>query len=152
MDRRTLVQLSAAALLLPTAVAAQSSQNSLSLERKHASDTLEAGTVALETSPIRMAKGTDANVKRFARFEVAEQETVSMVVKAAAKISAASKASVEGRAMINSLSALPAGKSFDAGYVKVQIDGHKQPLAIQEKYLSGGKGVTPLDCCARSRP
>lgn len=71
--RRTLVQLSAAA-------AAQSSQSSVSVEAKHAANTLEAGAVALETSRSALAKATDPNVKRFAQFEVAEQENVAMIV------------------------------------------------------------------------
>lgn len=53
--------------------------------------------------------------------------------------------------MIDSLSALPAGKSFDAGYVKAQIDGHKALLEIQEKYLSAGKDVTHRSIAALAR-
>ncbi|MGX1742466.1 DUF4142 domain-containing protein [Bosea sp. NPDC055353] len=141
MKRRTLVQLSAAAILLPTAAFAQSSQTSVSLEAKHAADTLEAGAVALETSRVALSKATDPTVKRFAQFEVAEQETVATVVKTAARLSVDPKPAETGKAVIDTLSAMQAGKSFDVGFVEVQIDGHKALLQIQEKYLSDGKDV-----------
>lgn len=68
MDRRSLLNISLAASLLPAAAFAQSSQSSTSLEAKHAADTLDAGTVALETSRVALTKATDPNVKRFAQF------------------------------------------------------------------------------------
>ena len=151
MDRRTLVQLSLAASVMPAAAFAQSSQSSVSMEAKHAADTLEAGTVSLEVSRIALTKATDQNVKRFAQFEVAEQETVGTVVKAAARLSEAPRPSGDGKAMVDTMAALPAGKSFDAAYVKGQIDGHKKLLQIQEAYLSKGKDVTHRSIAALAR-
>lgn len=137
--------------MLPTAAFGQSSQTATSLEAKHASDTLEAGSVALETSRIALTKSTDPNVKRFALFEAAEQETVATVVKAAARIPDAPQPPADGRAMIETMSGLPAGKSFDAAYVKSQIDGHRRLLEIQEAYLAAGKDVTHRSIAALAR-
>lgn len=150
MDRRSLVQLSLAASLMPGAALAQSSQTSISMEAKHAADTLAAGTIALETSRVALQKATDPNVKRFAEFEAAEQETVASVVKAAAR-QEAPKPENDGKAMVETLAGMPAGKSFDTAYVKGQIDGHRRLLQIQEAYLSGGKDVTHRSIAALAR-
>ncbi|TCR68254.1 DUF4142 domain-containing protein [Bosea sp. BK604] len=151
MNRRSLIQSALAASLVPTSVLGQSSQTTTSLEAKHASETLEAGTVALETSRVAMNKATDANVKRFAQFEAAEQETVAAVIKDAARISDAPKPSGDGKAMIDTLASLPAGKSYDLAYVKGQIDGHNLLLQIQEAYLSTGKDATHRSIAALAR-
>lgn len=52
MDRRSLVQLSLAASLMPAAALAQSSQTSVSMEAKHAADTLAAGTIAFREAKV----------------------------------------------------------------------------------------------------
>lgn len=98
-----------------------------------------------------LSKATDPTVKRFAQFEVAEQETVATVVKTAARLSVDPKPAETGKAVIDTLSAMQAGKSFDVGFVEVQIDGHKALLQIQEKYLSDGKDVTHRSIAALAR-
>jgi putative membrane protein len=129
---------------------AQSSQTSVSAEAKHAADTLQAGAIALETSRLALQKATDPNVKRFAGFEAAEQETMRSVLKNASR-QEAPKLDNEGKAMVETLAGMPAGKSFDAAYVKGQIDGHNKLLGIQESYLSSGKDGTHRSIAALAR-
>lgn len=144
MDRRTLIQTSLAASLLPAAAFAQTSANRATPETRHAAETLEAGTVALETSKAAMSKAADAALKRFAEFEVAEQETIGKVVKAASRLPEANppKLGSEAQAMIDKLKAMPAGKDFDMAYFKGQMEGHARLLKIQETYLTAGKDPT----------
>ena len=144
MDRRTLIQASLAASLLPAAARAQTSANMPTPETRHAAGTLEAGTVSLETSKAALAKSADAALKRFAEFEVAEQETIAKVVKAASKMPEGNppKLGTEAQSMIDKLKAMPAGKEFDMAYFKGQMDGHTKLLEIQETYLGAGKDPT----------
>lgn len=152
MDRRSVVKLALASSLIPAKAFAQSSQSKPSAEAKHAADTLSAGAVALETSRVAMNKASDAGVKRFAEFEAAEQETVATVVKAASRLdSTASSPDDEGKAVLESLSGIGSGKSFDAAYVKVQIDGHQKLLQIQEAYLANGKDTLHRSIAALAR-
>lgn len=142
MNRRSVFGLIAmAAAIAPAQAFAQSSAAAPSLEAKHAADTLEAGAIALETSKAALAKATDTNVKRFAQFEAAEQETVASVVKAASRLGDV-KPPAEAKAMADRLTAMPAGKEFDQAYVKGQVEGHQKLLQIQEAYLAAGKDLT----------
>lgn len=144
MDRRTLIQASLAASLFPAAALAQTSANMPTPETRHAAETLEAGTVSLETSKAALAKSADAALKRFAEFEVAEQETIAKVVKAASKMPEGNppKLGTEAQSTIDKLKAMPAGKEFDMAYFKGQMDGHTKLLKIQETYLGAGKDPT----------
>ena len=145
MDRRILLQASLVATLLPSAARAQTtSANGMTPETKHAADTLEAGMVSLEGSKAALTKVTDPALKRFAEFEVAEQETVGKVVKAASKMSETTepKLSNDAKAMIDKIKAMPAGKEFEDAYFKGQVDGHTTLLEIQNTYLGAGKDPT----------
>src|SRR4051794_4384383 len=115
MNRRSAVKFAIASVFVPPAAFAQTSASTPSLEAKHAADTLETGAVALETSKAALAKATDPNVKRFAQFEAAEQETVADVVKAASRL-ADVKPPPDAKAMIDRLNATPSGKEFDQAY------------------------------------
>ncbi|MEZ2410645.1 DUF4142 domain-containing protein [Bosea sp. RCC_152_1] len=152
MDRRTVVKLALASSIMPTGAFAQSSQSKPSAEAKHAADTLRAGALALETSRVAMKKASDAGVKRFAEFEAAEQETVGSVVKAASRLDpAAASPDDQGKAVLEALSGVGSGKSFDAAYVKVQVDGHQKLLQIQEAYLANGKDALHRSIAALAR-
>jgi putative membrane protein len=145
MDRRRILQATLAATLVPSVARAQtSSVNGMTPEVKHAADTLEAGTVSLEASKDALSKVSDPALKRFAEFEVAEQETVAKVVKAASKMSetAEPKLSDGAKAMIAKIKAMPAGKEFEEAYFKGQVEGHTKLLEIQNAYLASGKDVT----------
>ncbi|WP_162261801.1 DUF4142 domain-containing protein [Bosea sp. Root381] len=113
-------------------------------ETTHAAETLETGDVALGTSKTALAKVNDAALKRFAEFEVAEQDTVAKVIKAASRMSegAPEKLSADATAVIENFKSIPAGKEFDEAYIKTQVDGHTKLLEIQNTYLDQGKDVT----------
>jgi predicted outer membrane protein len=74
-------------------------------------------------------------VKKFAEFEVAEQETVAEVLKAAG--AQPGKVDDKDTAAIKKLQ--EAGDTFDRDYLAAQIDGHQKLLKIQETYISAGK-------------
>jgi len=107
--------------------------------------------LALLTSRTAEQKAQDAWVKRFAQFEVAEQETIAEVIKsmeganlttgAGAKPNAEAKNQLDakGQQMVTKLQQAKAGPDFDREYIQGQIDGHKQLLVIQETYLQSGK-------------
>src|SRR5271170_1658613 len=50
-------------------------------EKKHILDTLQIGTMSLEASRLAVSRAKEANVKQFANFEVAEQETAGGILK-----------------------------------------------------------------------
>ncbi|MBY0297925.1 MAG: DUF4142 domain-containing protein [Methylobacterium sp.] len=122
-------------------------------EARYAADTLAAGALALAASRLALKKGKDDDVKEFAGFEVAEQETIADILKAmrdqtvppSGQVKAPSEAEVtgqldaKGKAMIEALESAKAGSAFDREYIRGQIEGHRALLQIQETYLSTGK-------------
>jgi putative membrane protein len=143
MDRRTFVQ-AAMVSALPSAAFGQGAPAGISPEQKHAAETLEASATSLEASHAAATKAVDANVRRFAQFEAAEQDVVASVVKAATGMSETAPAplSAEAKAMVEILKAMPSGPEFDKAYVKGQVEGHQRLLQIQEVYLTNGKNQT----------
>jgi putative membrane protein len=124
-------------------------------ERDHAQQTLQIGMVALETSRIATEKARHVDLKRFAGFEVAEQETVSDVMHsmmepaATSSTGAGSSASSSGksggmtmqmrpqdREMIDRLRRA-SGEAFDREYHQAQLQGHRDLLQVQDRYLKG---------------
>ncbi|RVU20154.1 DUF4142 domain-containing protein [Methylobacterium oryzihabitans] len=122
-------------------------------EAKHAADTLAAGAMSLAASRVALQKAKDDDVKQFARFEVAEQETIADVLKAMRDPATAASGSVKppsepevtgqldpkGKAMLDKLEQAKAGSAFDREYIRGQIEGHQALLKIQEDYLASGK-------------
>lgn len=122
-------------------------------EARHAADTLAAGSASLAASRIALKKASDDDVKEFAGFEVAEQETIADVLKAMRDPSQAASGQVKppaepevtgqldpkGRAMLDKLEQAKSGKAFDLEYIRGQIEGHQALLKIQEAYLATGK-------------
>jgi len=103
-------------------------------------------------------------VKKFAGFEVAEQETIAdILMSMKADPSAAegalkkpSDAEVEAmipaadKEMVTKLSGM-SGAEFDKMYVTAQLDGHKKLLTIQEDYLKVGKNREHLSVAKLAR-
>jgi putative membrane protein len=133
-------------------------------ETKHAKDTATVGSLSLATSRVAVEKASDAWVKKFAGFEVAEQETIAdilMSMKASADaaegaLKKPSDADVEamidpeGKEALAKLKGL-SGAEFDKAYVTAQLDGHKKLLVIQEDYLKVGKVREHLDVAKLAR-
>ncbi|MEZ2410667.1 DUF4142 domain-containing protein [Bosea sp. RCC_152_1] len=143
MDRRHALGGLALLSLLPSrqAGAQTISQNGPnSVESRQIMDTLATGTVSLETSRIAMTKAANPMVKRFAQFEVAEQETIAMVLKGRGNLgdNPPPPADPKGEAMLKALQA-KTGAEFDRAYLDGQVEGHQRLLQIQESYLQAGK-------------
>ena len=164
MNRRHFaIGLAAASSLAATAARPQAAEPTKTLpasdfDAAYQSETLQTGMLSLETSKIAQQSATNPKVKQFANFEVAEQETVSDIIKsmttdtdgkakypaprggARSGNAAAPQTSptTETAASIKTLQGLK-GEQFEAEYVKMQVAGHQRLLAIQEEYLAKGK-------------
>jgi len=135
-------------------------------EMQHIQQTLQLGMVALETSRIALQKARNENLKQFAQFETDEQTTLAQVLQtmmdptapgattqsqstqtgssvsstpATAASSAArapgSAIDTKGREMIQKLQQA-SDAEFDRAYLAGQIEGHRDLLQVQERYLS----------------
>jgi putative membrane protein len=128
-------------------------------DMQHMQQTMQLGMVALETSRIAQQKAQNADLKRFATFEVQEQSTLSEVLHsmmeptstsatgAAAQSSQPGAASgtntpamqmdAQSREMIQMLQNTQPGEAFDRQYLQGQMEGHSALLQVQTQYLQG---------------
>jgi predicted outer membrane protein len=106
-------------------------------EKEHAMQTLAIGTVALETAEVAEQKGQNPWVKRFAKYEVAEQTTIAEILKSLGAKPA--KLSEKQQAIIAKTKQDQSGSSFDADFLANQLDGHKELLKVQDTYIDKGK-------------
>jgi putative membrane protein len=115
-------------------------------EMQHMQQTLQLGSVALETSRLAQQKARNEDLKQFAGFEVEEQTTIAEIIRgmmdpsataAAGSAPAAAGAAPrdpKGAEMVQKLSQAQ-GEAFDREYLKGQIEGHRDLLEVQERYL-----------------
>ncbi|KMO29498.1 DUF4142 domain-containing protein [Methylobacterium aquaticum] len=180
MNRRIALTALASAIAIPSFINAAFAQNPTSsassasgntgakmgeAEAKHAADTLAAGSMSLAASRVALKKAKDDDVKQFAQFEVAEQETIADILKgmrdqtvaASGQVKPPSDAEVtsqldaKGKAMLEKLESAKAGSAFDREYIKGQIEGHQELLKIQETYLATGKDRENLSVAKLAR-
>lgn len=163
MERRLMLAALVAAAATPALAQTSARPNSPAAsgamggaEQKHVADTMAAGSMSLAASRIAVKKARDEDVKQFAMFEVAEQETIADVLmsvqdpsKASGKMKQPSDAEVRQHIPQDEQAALDKmqqmdGKEFDRAYVKAQVDGHQKLLRIQEDYLASGNNATHL--------
>ena len=117
-------------------------------DMQHVQQTMQLGMVALETSRIAQQKAQNADLKRFATFEVQEQTTLSEVLHsmmepaATSATGAASGTSApamqmdaQSREMIQRLQNTQPGEAFDRQYLQGQMEGHSALLQVQTQYL-----------------
>jgi putative membrane protein len=123
-------------------------------DMQHMQQTMQLGMVALESSRIAMNKVRNDNLKRFANFEVQEQTTLSEVLQSmmepaatASTGSAGNQASpsnmnvppmqmdASARDMMQKMQNQQAGAEFDKMYLQAQLQGHRDLLQVQERYL-----------------
>jgi len=117
-------------------------------DMQHMQQTMQLGLVALETSRIAQQKAQNADLKRFATFEVQEQTTLSEVLHsmmepaATSATGAASGTSApamqmdaQSKEMIQRLQNTQAGEAFDRQYLQGQMEGHSGLLQVQTQYL-----------------
>jgi putative membrane protein len=131
-------------------------------EKKHADMTKMTGALALATSRVALMNATGGMVKRFAKFEVAEQETIADILKsmtmdkAEGALKVPTDSEVEamldpaGKDMLAKIKGLK-GAEFDKEYVAGQLDGHKKLLMIQEDYLKVGQNREHLNVAKLAR-
>ena len=123
-------------------------------DRQYIQQTLAAGTVALQASNFALSKAQHPRVKQFANFEVAEQTTLAEVLRSFSE-PAATASTTRGAqqaastapelpqrdsAAMEKMSRAEAGPAFDRDYVSMQIQGHRELLSIQERYLQSSPG------------
>ncbi len=120
-------------------------------EMQHMQQTMQLGMVALESSRIAMNKARNEDLKQFATFEAQEQTTLSEVLRSmmdpgatAATGSTSTQAAQSGmtmqmdasaRDMMQKLQSQQAGAEFDKMYLEGQLQGHRDLLQAQERYL-----------------
>jgi putative membrane protein len=123
-------------------------------DRQYVQQTLAVGTVALQASNFALAKAQHPQVKRFANFEVAEQNaladvlhsfadpatTASTTAGAQSAASTAPELPQKDAAAMERMSRAQPGPAFDKDYVAMQIQGHQELLSIQERYLQSNPG------------
>lgn len=107
-------------------------------ELQHAAATLSYGAASLEMSRLALEKAQDPAVKRFAEVEVAEQETLATVLAGLTEgrnsIAPQIQPKLEQRQELDRMRQLSRG--FDQAYINHQINGHRELLTLQERYLS----------------
>ncbi len=167
MNRRAMLTAVAAATALPallssTATFAQASMAPSDAEKKHADDTKKVGSLSLATSRVATEKASDPMVKEFAKWEVAEQETIADILKsikmegkAQGALQRPSDSEVEAideesKSALEKLK-VTSGAAFDKAFVTAQLDGHKKLLAIQEDYLKVGQNREHLSVTKLAR-
>jgi putative membrane protein len=148
MDRRNALILLATAIAVPTVARAKEGAMG-EAEKDHAMQTLAVGTVALETATMAEDKAQNAWVKRFARYEAAEQTTIADILK---KMGASPpKLSEKQAAIVAKTKEAKPGPSFDAEFLANQLDGHKELLKIQENYIDKGKDEAAVNLSKLAR-
>lgn len=166
MDRRILLAGSAIGAFGLTAgrAFAQADAAMGEAETKHAEQTGMVGALSLLQSRKAAVQATDAKVKQFAEWEVAEQETVGDILKSMKSGSPEAQGALvpptdeEAMAMVaeadqaklEELGAL-SGVDFDKAYVAANLEGHQKLLAIQEEYLTSGTNREHLSVAKLAR-
>jgi putative membrane protein len=135
--------------------------------------TMAAGTLALQASTFARDKAQHPKVKQFAVFEETEQNTMFDVLHSlsdpattastnaaqatgqnaprnpAQAAATAPVLSGQAAAAMEEMSKAAPGPGFDRAYVDLQIRGHQELLAIQERYLAGNPSHRPTATIAR---
>lgn len=96
---------------------------------------LGGGEFATRTSQIALAKTTNPDIVQFANAEIAEQFNVATALGSAPGMGPLRSDHAE---VISRLESMPSGPTFDAMYVRGQIRGHRELLALNSSYLEMG--------------
>jgi putative membrane protein len=121
--------------------------------------TLPIGSLSLAVSRVAEPEVRAPKLREFARFEIAEQETVANVLKAlqnpgepvSGTVAPPSDSDVEshldvrGRETLQKMRSARAGAEFDREYVDAQTEGHQQLLRIQEDHLKSGRNLDAVN-------
>lgn len=118
-------------------------------EKEHAMQTLAIGSVALQTAEVAEKKATNAWVKKFAQYEVAEQTTIAEILKSMGAEPA--KLSEKQTEIITKTKSASPGTAFDDDFLANQLDGHKDLLKVQETYIEKGKNEAAVNLSKLAR-
>lgn len=132
-------------------------------DRQYVMQTLAVGTVSLQQSNFAHSKAQHPRVKQFAEFEIGEQNTLTDVLHSFADPAAtastttgaqqaaatAPELSQKDSANMERLSRAQPGAAFDRDYVALQIEGHRELLAVQERYLQAASNNREIMNVAR---
>lgn len=141
MNRRLALGFAAAAAI-PTALRAQQSTQATPNAATPPADmrnmpldrlltmTHEAGAFSLATARIGAEKARHPDAKRFAQFEVSEQEGIDQSMKLAGHNMPMPNFTGEKRDIMNRLQQAQAGDAFDRMFLQVQHDGHQELLNL----------------------
>jgi putative membrane protein len=117
-------------ILSPIAALAQNSDAALQVK------VAELGTASLQTSQLALSKAGHAEVKLFAKFEAAEQETMGKILKdMGTKVPVPSS---EGTALLAKLQAL-SGAAFDKAFMQGQVETHQKLKAAVSALMSASQ-------------
>lgn len=153
----------------------QQAQQRNPAEIQYIQQTMAAGTVTFQASTFARAKAQNPRLKQFAAFEEAEQNTMFEILHgmadpattsgtntqaaqatSAAQPNTAAQAAAtapvisgQGSEMMERMSKAQPGPEFDRDYLNLQIQGHRELLGIQERYLASNSGTRGTAAIAR---
>jgi putative membrane protein len=110
---------------------------------------LGGGEFAMRTSRVALAKTTNPDIVQFANAEIAEQLNVATALGSWPGMAPLRSDQAQ---MLSQLEAMPAGPGFNAMYVKGQIRGHRELLALNSSYLDSGSDPQFRSVAAMSVP
>lgn len=172
MNRRTILAraafLSAAGICVPLLRGSQAIATPMlgDLEARYIEDTLSTGSLSLLTSQVAVRNVNNEEVRRFAGFEIGEQQVLADVLNAikdprrlSGVLSPPSDAEAKShmdageKRTLEKLTAGVYGKEYDRNYLEGQHTGHQKLLRAQDDYLKSGKDdrVVVVAKLARSR-
>lgn len=96
---------------------------------------LGGGEFATRTSRIALARTTNPDIVQFANAEIAEQTNVAVML---GSMPGMGPLRADHAQMAAQLEGMPSGRAFDAMYVRGQIRGHRELLALNTSYLASG--------------
>lgn len=148
MDRRNALTLLTIACVAPSLAMAKE-EHMGEAEKEHAMQTLAIGSVALQTAQVAEKNATNAWVKKFAQYEVAEQTTIAQLFKSMGAEPA--KLTEKQTAIVEKTKSAGPGASFDADFLANQLDGHRDLLKVQETYIDKGKNEATVNLSKLAR-
>lgn len=120
------------AFLDPITSMAQASSSDAAYRSKIA----KLGTASLQTSQLAISKATNPQVKMFAKFEAAEQQTIGKILKDMGTPDVAPGA--EEQAMLAKLQS-SSGSAFDKAYMQGQVQTHQKLHEAVSTYMNASK-------------
>jgi putative membrane protein len=130
MERRSFLFALGGAMVLARQAAARPAQQ---VEFRTAD--LMGGEFAMQTSNVALIKSSSPDIIQFANAEIAEQLNIATALAAAPGTAPLRR---DQALVLTRLQRLPAGRGFDAMYVRGQIAGHQELLALNSTYLRSG--------------